>query len=110
MSEFSERLQNLREENGWTKTYVAGRLGIKMQTYANYEYGRREPDIDLINQIAKLFNTSTDYLLNGKESSGNPVDLDDAIDNAMSFDGRPVTEHDRQMMKQLWKAYMDNKD
>ena len=35
--------------------------------------------------------------------------LDEAIDHAISFDGSPVTEHDRQVMKQLWKEYIKNK-
>lgn len=35
--------------------------------------------------------------------------LDKAIDQAISFDGSPVTEHDRRVMKQLWKEYVKNK-
>ncbi|WP_278930182.1 XRE family transcriptional regulator [Limosilactobacillus oris] len=35
--------------------------------------------------------------------------LDKAIDQAISFDGSPVTEHDRRVMKQLWKEYIKNK-
>lgn len=70
MTEFSDRLKYLRDSKGWTKTYVANHLGIKMQTYANYEYGIREPDLKLTNSIAKLYGVSTDYLLNGKEAAG----------------------------------------
>ena len=55
---------------------------------------------------------SADYLLGTNKTSENYIDsdLDKAIDNAMSFDGRPVSDHDRKMMKQLWKAYIENKD
>lgn len=35
--------------------------------------------------------------------------LDKAIDQAISFDGSPVTEHDRQVMKQLWKDHIKTK-
>lgn len=64
MTAFSERLISLREARGWSKTYVANHLGLKnMQTYANYEYGRREPDLETTTKLAKLFNVSTDYLL-----------------------------------------------
>ena len=44
-------------------------------------------------------------------SSHNNLDdaaLDEAIDHAISFD-HPVTEHDRRVMKQLWKEYIKNK-
>ena len=51
MSEFGERLTNLRESRGWSKTYVAKAIGLSsMQTYANYEYGRREPDFNTVKQ------------------------------------------------------------
>lgn len=35
--------------------------------------------------------------------------LDEAFDHAISFDGSPVTDHDRRVMKQLWKEYIKNK-
>lgn len=64
MSEFSERLTNLRENKGWSKTYVAKTIGLSsMQTYANWEYGRTEPDFETTKKLANLFNVSTDYLL-----------------------------------------------
>lgn len=111
MTEFSDRLTRLRDAKGWTKTYVANHLGIKMQTYANYEYGLREPDLKLANSIAKLYGVSADYLLSGKDSKEKgKLSLDEAVDSVMSFDGRPVTDHDRQMMKSLWKSYLENKD
>lgn len=111
MTEFSDRLKSLRDDKGWTKTYVANHLGIKMQTYANYEYGLREPDLKLANNIAKLYGVSADFLLSGKDSKKKgKLSLDEAVDSVMSFDGRPVTDHDRQMMKSLWKSYLENKD
>ena len=110
MTKFGERLTNLRENRGWSKTYVAKAIGLSsMQTYANYEYGRREPDFNTVNKLANLFNVSTDYLLNGKDSK-EKLSLDEAIDSVMSFEGRPITEHDRQMMKDLWKACLANKE
>lgn len=71
MSDFSERLTSLREGRGWSKTYVAKLIGLKsMQTYANWEYGRTEPDFGMLSKIANAFNVSTDYLLSGKSGSG----------------------------------------
>ena len=112
MTEFSKRLTSLRESKGWSKTLVAKQIGLSsMQTYANWEYGRTEPDLEMINKLANVFNVTTDYLLNGnKNKAPEPVDLDEAIDGAMSFDGQPVTEHDRKVMKSLWKAYLASKD
>ena len=63
MSVFSNRLKAMRESAGWTKTYVATRLHLPLTTYANYEYGKREPDIDTISAISTLFDTTNDYLM-----------------------------------------------
>lgn len=65
MSATSERITALREQRGWSKTHVAKKLGLNLSTYANYEYGNREPDIKTLADIAKLFEVTTDYLVNG---------------------------------------------
>ena len=76
MSDFSTRLSALREQKGWSKTYVAKQIGLtSMQTYANYEYGRREPDFETTKKLANLFNVSTDYLLGRKAPDNNDIDL-----------------------------------
>ncbi|KKI88639.1 hypothetical protein WQ54_31125 [Bacillus sp. SA1-12] len=62
-------LEKLREQKGWSKTEVARRLGIKtVSTYANWEYGIRTPDKDMLAKIADIYYVSTDYLITGKES------------------------------------------
>ncbi|MEQ7177828.1 helix-turn-helix transcriptional regulator [Enterococcus thailandicus] len=64
MQTLSERLTTLREEHEWTKTYVAKQLGLKnLGTYANWEYGTREPDNEMLTKIANLYKVTTDYLL-----------------------------------------------
>ncbi|MFS0574957.1 helix-turn-helix transcriptional regulator [Sporosarcina sp. 179-K 3D1 HS] len=64
------KLQKLREERDWSKTAVAKKLGIKtVSTYANWEYGIRQPDNNMIREIANLYDVSTDYLLGHKSSS-----------------------------------------
>ena len=35
MTEFSDKLKQLRESKGWSKTNVAKHLGIGLSTYAN---------------------------------------------------------------------------
>lgn len=68
MSELSKRLTRLRENKGWTKTHVAQKLGIKtLSTYANYEYGLREPDNATLLRIADLYGVTVDYLLGNDE-------------------------------------------
>ncbi|MCZ3746523.1 helix-turn-helix domain-containing protein [Limosilactobacillus vaginalis] len=103
MSGFSNRLQILRDSKGWTKTYVAKHLGIKMQTYANYEYGLHEPDLDLAKNIANLYGVTTDYLISGKSAQtddGKTADLADD-DVIFTYQGKPLSEEDKALIKRL---------
>ena len=105
MSDFSDRLKNLRDSKGWTKTYVANHLGIKMQTYANYEYGLREPDLKLTNNIAKLYGVTSDYLISGEENSSDTktADLADK-DTVFTYEGRQIPPEDLEYMKRLLRG------
>ncbi|MBL5768021.1 helix-turn-helix domain-containing protein [Heyndrickxia sporothermodurans] len=63
-------LERLRENKGWSKTTVAKKLGIKtVSTYANWEYGIRTPDKDMLAKIAEIYGVSTDYLITGEDSN-----------------------------------------
>ena len=63
MNAFAKRLKELRSENNYTQNFIASKLGIRQQSYARYESGVGEPNLDTLVTIAKLFNVSTDYLL-----------------------------------------------
>ncbi|EAE8347457.1 XRE family transcriptional regulator [Listeria monocytogenes] len=68
MPNLSNRLTLLREKQGWSKAETARRLGLKApSTYGNWEYGIREPDLEMVTQIATLYDVSVDYLL-GQQS------------------------------------------
>lgn len=89
---------------------LAKTLNIATSTLGMYETNKRKPNMEMLEKLADFFGVSIDYLLGREASDKSDIDLDRAIDNAMSFDGKPVTEHDRKMMKQLWKAYMAGKE
>lgn len=115
MSVFSNRLKTMRENAGQTKTYVANRLHLPLTTYANYEYGKREPDIDTISAISTLFNTSNDYLM-GKTDNPEPQssdlssdDLAEMLDNVRSYNGKPFDEHDKELLTTFLKGLYADK-
>ncbi|MDN4139827.1 helix-turn-helix transcriptional regulator [Bacillus velezensis] len=79
-------LTELREKKGWSKSFVAKKLGIKtMSTYANWEYGLRKPDGEMLVRIATLYGVTTDYLLTGKEPNQFNTDLFDDSDLQLAF-------------------------
>ena len=69
VSVLGERLKILREERGWSQTYVSQQLGMKRSsTYANWEYGLRDPDTETLVKLAWLFQVTTDYLTGASDN------------------------------------------
>ena len=62
-NKFSERLKELREESNLTQKTFANKLNISKSAVSAWEIGRNQPSYDLLIEIAKFFNVSTDYLL-----------------------------------------------
>lgn len=60
---FGNRLRALRVASGVSQGTLAEALGISRLSIGNYERGRREPESKTVVRAAKLFNTTTDYLL-----------------------------------------------
>ena len=58
-----DRLRRLRLLKGMTQTQLARELGVSTSAVGMYEQGRREPDHKTLARMAKLFETSTDFLL-----------------------------------------------
>ena len=57
------RSRDLREDKDLTQKQVADYLHIKQNTYSQYETGQRQLPIEYLIALAKLYNTSTDYIL-----------------------------------------------
>lgn len=107
MSAISERITALREQRGWSKTYVAKKLGLNLSTYANYEYGNREPDIKTLADIATLFDVTTDYLVNGSDGNEKPLSKNQKL-VAYSIDP-DISDEERKDIIEMVKIAMKNR-
>ena len=63
MNKFSERLKDLRTENGFSRLQFAEMLKVSERLVGYWENGQRECSFDMLIEIADKLNTSTDYLL-----------------------------------------------
>lgn len=61
--EIAQRILCAREKSGLTQREVAEQLNVKETTYANWEKGRAQPNVDTIYSLCKLFNESFDKWL-----------------------------------------------
>ena len=64
--EFKDRLKELREIRGISQVVLSEKLGVSNGTIAMLETGKRNPSIQLLEDIADYFNVTLDYLT-GKE-------------------------------------------
>ena len=57
------RIRDTREDHDLTQVYVAKYLHISQPGYSKYESGDNDIPTDVLIQLARLYNTSIDYLL-----------------------------------------------
>ena len=101
MSKLSNNLKILREAHSWSKTEVAKKLKISPQRYSNWEYGQREPDIEMLKLLAKLYGKSIDQLTGTLKE--NTVDLKEPA--IFSYGGKPVSSEDMEIIKAILERH-----
>ena len=60
---YENRLRDLREDRDLSQQQVADYLSMKQPQYNRYERGLRDVPTDVLIKLAKLYKTSTDYIL-----------------------------------------------
>ncbi len=65
------RLRDLREDKDLTQSDLAKYLKCSQECYSLYENGKRDIPTDVLINIAKFYNTTTDYIL-GLTDNKNP--------------------------------------
>lgn len=66
MTIFTERLKELRLKKGLTQTELGEKVGVKQNTFTNWEKGKREPSFENLIKLADLLEVSLDWLF-GRE-------------------------------------------
>ena len=103
-----DRIKLLAKERGKSLNRIEEELGLpKNVLYRMKTSGT--PSSDKLEAVANYFNVSVDYLLgrteNPNQAGAKPSDdLDDVLDNVMSFDGEPLDDHDREVIRAYLKG------
>lgn len=103
-----DRIKLLAKERGKSLNRIEEELGLpknvlyRMKTSDN-------PTKDRLETLANYFDVSVDYLLGRTDNikatdEKNSDDLDDVLDNVMSFDGEPLDDHDREVIRAYLKG------
>lgn len=75
----NERIKKLRKALGLTQQEFADRIGIKRNSFANYETGRNIPLDAIIVSVCREFNVNEAWLRTGEGEMFTPVSRDDQI-------------------------------
>lgn len=111
---FPDKLKALRKEAKLTQVEISKKLNISQPAYVDWEKGRTQPTPDKLPLLAEILNTSIDYLL-GKTDIKNSSELSETdieqilTNDVISYDGKPMTKHDREILTQVIKDYFDGK-
>lgn len=90
------RIAALRREAGLSQAQLAQKLQISPSAMGMYEQGRREPSLQLLGQMAKVFGVSTDYLINGTPHSEEAATVEQLLTGRiLSADQRLSARTDR---------------
>ena len=72
----AERVKILRQKIAYNQTMVAEILNTTREAYSNYETGRREPSLEALVLMAKLYHVNIEYLIGECELPYSLNDLD----------------------------------
>ena len=72
------RISELRKKLGISQAELSKKLGVAQNTISNWENGNRQPDNDILNKLADIFNTTIDYIL-GREENISPATLERSV-------------------------------
>lgn len=110
-----EKIKELATEKGMSIRELEINLG-----YSNGYFGKWKkvsPNSEGLRKVADYFNVSVDYLLgrtenkylNANQEADDDI-LERALDSAMSYDGKGISDADRPVIKNFIKAYLESKN
>lgn len=86
-----QRVRKARKDKGYNQTELANVLGKSIRTIQKYENGEIEISLSMINELAKVLDTTTTYLLGYKAETVKPEITTFADVAAMLFELEKIT-------------------
>src|SRR5699024_47953 len=110
-----ERIKELATKHNKNLKEVA--LYLNLIENAIYKWNKQSPKAENLQALADYFNVSVDYLLGRTDNKymNDNQEIDDnilerALDSAMSYDGKGISDADRPVIKNIIRAYLESKN
>lgn len=72
-----ENIKKVRKEKGLLQKQVAAEVGLDQSNYKKIENGQRQPSIEVLYKLSKLFGMTTNQLINFEDGIPNEVVIED---------------------------------
>lgn len=73
------------------------------------KWNKQSPSADKLKKVADYFGVTIDYLLDRKPADQTNATIEEALDSVMSYDGKPITDNDREVLRGIIEGYLKNK-
>ncbi len=107
-----DRIKELALKRNETPKSVALNLGFGENLF--YKWKTSSPTADKLQAVADYFHVSTDYLLgrtdNPSLDSDHDLEVEEALNSMRSYQGKPVSDSEREVLRGIIKAYLDSQD
>lgn len=107
----SNTLNDLLNRSGKKQIDITREVGIPASTLTGYFKGTRLPAPENVEKLAKFFKVDRSEIdprfATKPKTTADNYDLDAMLDNAHSYDGKPLDDHDRELIRQYLKALLN---
>ncbi len=73
------------------------------------KWNKQSPSADKLKKVADYFGVTIDYLLDRKPAAQTNATIEEALDSVMSYDGKPITDNDREVLRGIIEGYLNTK-
>jgi len=103
-----ERLKKIAKEKGYSLKTLAVKAGLSENALYRYNQGV-EPKYGTLKSVAEVLGVSVDYLLGNTNDtvptgSNETPDMKRMLDNALTYDGKPLSDHDREVVRMFMET------
>lgn len=107
-----DRIKKLADQQGKSLNKVEEELGLSKNVLYRMK-NSDNPTKDRLEILANYFGVSVDYLLGRTDNpitatntEKNELTVEEALKSVMSYDGKPLTENDRDVLAGIIEAYL----
>ncbi len=73
----ADNLKRLRKKQGWSQTQLDKQIGSHLSHVNRIETGKYNPQLDVVQKLASVFDVSIDYLISDTEEDFKEVRIED---------------------------------